>query len=236
MNDIITAVLMVVLCVILVSVYTYSFGRIFPKYVIKRRYKIQENLGRGLKKFTFKNGRAVIYEPHPSIRKYISKYALVVKDGHKYLECNIDAYVKRFTYTVVMLNNKNKVIDVIEVDDYVPGAAMGHPVYLHADTSYVALILRCVNGEKLPDTDSHGYYRMRDILLFGALSAIGGFFAYFTFSSAFDVFISCVNAEPVVYSFDFFAALGASFLVGIISAVALLLFCNRRNVRVVFND
>ena len=236
MNDAVLAVLMAVLIIVCFTAYMFSMGRVFPKYIISRRYNIRGNLGRGLKKFTSSDGRAVVYEPHPSIRKYINKYALVAKSGHKYLECSIDSAVRSLTYTLVMLNNKNKVIDVLEVDDQVARLSVTHPVYLHADTSYVALILSHVNGEKLEGVDEYGYYKARDIGLYALMSAGASFIAYLIFSLASDAFIAAVSAESVKYSFNFFSALAASLLVGIISALMLMLFSNRRNVRVVFND
>ena len=117
MNEIIQAVLMALTMIVTLAVYAFLVKVIIPGYVVKRKYYIDGNLGRGLRKYKSEDGRAIIYEPHPSIRKYIKQYALVCDGGHKYLECNMDRGVNRLIYTVIMLDRNDKVIDALEVEE-----------------------------------------------------------------------------------------------------------------------
>ena len=95
MNEIIRTIMSAVAIIVTVAVYVFVIKMVIPRFFIKRRFLYDGHLGRGLKKYQSENGRAIVYEPHPSIRKYIKQYALVSDGGHKYLECNVDEGVTR---------------------------------------------------------------------------------------------------------------------------------------------
>ena len=234
MNDIIVAILMAVLAILCLSAYLFCIRKVLPRYVLKRRYFINKHLGRGLKKYTSEDGRAVVYEPHPHVRKYIKKYALVARGGHKYLECSIDRAVKRISYTVIMLNNKDKVLDVVEVNDITAKMTVSHPVYLHEDTSYVALIVQSVNGETLTD-GGICYYLARDIGLFALASAVLTFALHTLFSVQLDVLVAKLNGEAAEIALHLGSGLTSSLAVALASAVIILLYCSRKNLKVIFN-
>lgn len=140
---------------IIITVFACLVGCVIPRCFLKTRYSYKEGLGRGLKKYTFPEGRGVLYEPHPSIRKYIPKYLLFTAEGYKYLKISFDAGVELISYTAVMLNNKDRVLGVLDIDE-VPKNREGSCVLLHPDTSYVSLFLRSVDGK---NTDSAVAYR-----------------------------------------------------------------------------
>ena len=66
---------------LLAVAYVVLLSDVFPKCFLKTRYAYSSSMGRGLKKFVFPNGRGVLYEPHPHIRKYVNKYLLFATDG-----------------------------------------------------------------------------------------------------------------------------------------------------------
>ena len=235
MNDIMVAVLMAVLAILCFTVYIFCIRDVFPKYILKRKYFMDKHLGRGLAKYTSSDGRAVVYEPHPSVRKYIKKYALVEREGHKYLECSIDSAVKKISYTVIMLNNKDEIIDVLKVNDITVKMTVTHPVYLHADTSYIALLPESVNGAKLSE-DGICYYRARDIALFSLAMSVLSFIEYSLLSLQLDVFLKRVTNEVSNTAFRFSTALALSLLIGVISAAVIFLHCSKKNMKVTFHD
>ena len=213
-----------------ICLYAICVAKIFPKFILKRRYAIKENLGRGLKKFLAPEGRAVVYEPHPSVRKYIKKFFIAEQNGYKYLECNIDSEVDKIRYTVMMMNNKNELIDVLEVQDYTKNTIVTHPIYLHPDTSYVSIAVESVNGEVLSDTSS-SYYRVKDIGSYALAVFASSFFELLMFSVCANIAIHGYSATPGIIPLLLY-----SLLIGAASAIIFICHCNKKNVKVTWNE
>ena len=180
MEIIINTICLVVLVILEIALYLMLAGSVIPK-ILKRRYSLSENCGRGLKKYVYPSGRGISYEPVPAIRKYIDRYLLFTDNGYKYFKCRIDEKVKEFEYTVIMRNNKDKVIDVIEVKAKNVEGRDIEPVLIHGETSYVELILNSVNGRAVENQET-AHYRIRDVLIYSlcmaALSFAELIFAY----------------------------------------------------------
>lgn len=231
MNELMQAILTAMTIIVTAAVYVFCIKTLLPRLVIKRRYYIEGNLGRGLKKYRSDDGRAVVYEPHPSVRKYIRQYALVNDNGHKYLECQVDRGVNRLIYTVIMLDRYDRVIDVLEIEEVTAKRELTQTVYLHADTSYIALIIGSVNKEKLPNSDV-SYYRKRDVGVFGASVFFLTLVAGFVMSYAFEYFLKSIGVARVT-SASLLVALLSAVAACVLSIVILLIFCSKKNVRVV---
>ncbi len=229
MNELIQTILSAVTILVTVVVYAFLIKVVLPRFLVKRKFSYDGHLGRGLKKYKSENGRAIVYEPHPSVRKYIKQYALVSDGGLKYLECNVDEGVNRIIYNVVMLDRKDKVLDVIEVEEVTAKRSLTQSVYLHPDTSYIALIVTSVNKEKLPNSDI-SYYTKKDIAVFGLMTA------YLTLIAS---LIVCGTAHNIIHSLGMTAASGfflpsllAAIIAGVLSVLILIMTCNDKNVRV----
>ena len=126
--------------------FAFLMRTVFPKYILRVKYAYGETQDRGIKRLKYPSGRAVVYEPHPSIRKYVNEYSLFTEGGYKYIRCKIDRAVTCLRYNVVTYNRKNKIIDVVKVTESTR-SEYTEPVMLHHDTSYVSLLLLSVNGE-----------------------------------------------------------------------------------------
>ena len=180
MEIIVNTICLSVLVLLEIALYLMLAGKVFPK-MLKRRYSISENCGRGLKKYVYPSGRGISYEPVPAIRKYVNRYLLFTDNGYKYFKCRIDEKVKDIAYTIVMRNNKNKVIDVIEVKSKNVEGRDLDPVLVHGDTSYVELILNSVNGNAVENEET-AHYRLRDLLFYTLAMSVLSFaelvFAY----------------------------------------------------------
>ena len=140
--------------VLILGMYAYAFvlGTVIPKYFLVLEYKGGVN-GRGLRKFTFPGGRAVTYEPHPAQRRFIPTYALIFKDGFKYLKIKASPSVYFLNYDVVAFDTVGRVLDIINVKEHISKNESAKSVIIPEDTSYVSLILYKVNGrvfEKKP--------------------------------------------------------------------------------------
>ena len=160
-----------------IAAYVILIGSVFPKYIMKIRLSIIESTDRGLKKYIFPSGCGVVYEPHPSVRKYVPKYALFTNDGYKYVKCLLDKEVKELTYNVVMFNNQNKIVDVIDVSEKIGTELETEPLLIHQDTSYIALTVCSVNGE-MTENRQLFYCRLRDIGLYAAAVTLLSFFEF----------------------------------------------------------
>ena len=148
MEQIIKLIILSVLFIVSIIVYFILMGTVLPK-ILRVRCSFKESLDRGLKKYTYPSGRGIVYEPHPSIRKYVHHYALFTNDGYKYIKCNLDESVRQLKYTVVMFDHRKKVIDVLDVEEKNISSGETAEVLIHQDTSYVAFVLDSVNGERL---------------------------------------------------------------------------------------
>jgi hypothetical protein len=114
----------------------------FPRLIMRPTCDAASISDRGLKKYTYEDGRGVLYEPEIAARKYIKQYLLFTKDGAKYIKCYVGEHVRHVKYDVLVFDNKNKLIDVIAVNEVVRGSSMTKSLALPASTSYVSLILR----------------------------------------------------------------------------------------------
>ena len=145
MEQIIQSILLLFLMILAFILYFILMGTVFPK-LLKISCSVRESSDRGLKKYVYPTGRGIAYEPHPSIRKYIHRYILFTNDGYKYIQCKVDEAVVEANYTVVMFNRKNQVVDVLDVSEKNILKRETRAVMLHAETSYISLILNSVNN------------------------------------------------------------------------------------------
>ena len=148
MEQIIRSILLGVLIILEFMLYFVLVATVAPK-ILKSYCAVRETSDRGLKKFKYPNGRAIAYEPHPRFRKYVKTYLLFTEDGYKYVRCKLDESVKDLKYSVVMFNNRNRVVDVIDVEENEILSTQTTPVRLHPDTSYVSLVLDTVDETRL---------------------------------------------------------------------------------------
>lgn len=141
-------VVLAVLAVVSFAIYIFLVGTLFPERFLTVRYGNGSSTDRGLKKFKYPDGRAVLYEPHPIVRNYIKKYVLYTKDSAKYIRCNVADSVGHIIYDVAVFDNRNQLIDLITVTDRIGEQPYTSSVMLPADTSYVSLTVREINSVK----------------------------------------------------------------------------------------
>lgn len=122
--------------------YVFLLTRTIPQFTLKHKKVGDATKDRGLKKYVFDGGRAVVYEPEVVYRDYVSQYMLFSKDSNKYIRCNINAKIRHIKYDVVAYDNSNKIIDIIGVDERLDKQKYTTSVLLPPETSYVSLILR----------------------------------------------------------------------------------------------
>lgn len=145
MEQIITSIVLAFLMIVEVVLYFALSSTAFYQ-IVRIKCSFSQSADRGLKKYTYPDGRAVSYEPHPSIRKYINRYILLTSNGYKFFKCRLDAEVKHTDFSVIMFNGKNRVIDILDVKVDNNSGNETQMLELHKDTSYVSVVLDSVNG------------------------------------------------------------------------------------------
>ena len=220
--------------ILVLALYVALVSDILPHLFLKLRCVMRGNLGRGLKKCVFPTGRSVLYEPHPSIRKYINKYLLFTSDGYKYVRCCFDCGVNKISYTVVMLNNNDKVIDVISVTEDVKRHGASANVMLHPDTSYVAVTVSRVNG-----------LVNKKISVYNKVSGLIGYFIAVSAASISAILVTRAILPELVYrtfGSEMESSIGVAkiivfgFLISAAVTVLYLIGAARKGIRVIVNE
>ena len=203
----------VLICLGSLSVYTCLVGIVLPTVMLRPVYLLGGTRDRGIKKYKYPEGRAVVYEPHPSVREYLTMYTLFVNEGAKYLRCMAANGIRDVKYTVVLFDNAGKVIDAITVED-TPIDGKMKSVILPVGTSYASVFVNRANGRALPETKLFAPDAKRGRLFFWVVSIMTVVLALIvrhtvvmfleTFSSPFEV--------------DMLFVIVASFLLGALGA------------------
>ena len=124
------------------ALYVYLFSSIIPKFIMQLRCKKENTCDRGIKKFIYPNGRCILYETELKIRGYVSSYVLYTENGYKYLKCRTAQKINRLRYDVYAFDNKNKLIDIVEVNEVIGYNEYSNAVLLPPETSYARFVLR----------------------------------------------------------------------------------------------
>lgn len=124
------------------GLYIFLLTRAIPQLSLKHKSVGVNTRDRGIKKYTFEGGRAVVYEPELVYRKYVPQYMLLSKNRDKFIRCRINPMIRHIKYDVVVYDNKNKLIDVIGVEEKMNRQKYTTSVLLPPETSYARFILR----------------------------------------------------------------------------------------------
>ena len=157
MDQIVEITFLAILYLVALIAYVFLITGVVPRLCLRLTYDTADMLGRGIRRVVYPEGRAVVYEPHPSIRKYINKYMLFTLNGYKYLQAKTGEGVSSYTASAVLYDNRKRVLDVIDISETV-GTSRSNAARLHPRTSYVAYILTSVNGREIEAPD---YIRIR---------------------------------------------------------------------------
>lgn len=145
-------------------------GCLYPRWAFKPSYKILNIKDRGIKRYTFPGGRAISYQPALYIRPYIKSYLLYSREGKKYFKCELTASVDAMEYELVAFDCEDRVIAVLQISDQIVQKGNAKTVLLPQATSYVTLILRSVNDQKISKSPVACYSKARILVYFAAVT------------------------------------------------------------------
>ena len=225
-TDILTSTLSVIQFVLIASIsiimYMILLSRVLARHALPISYQTSGILGRGLHRFKYPEGRAVLYEPHPSLRKYIRRYLLFTVEGYKNLRLRLDGAVSTLDLTIIMYDNRDNVIGVSDTRVASYGAKYSLPIALDASTAYIALVLNAVNGTKKKQKP-YMEMKAKSLIVYFVLASILTFATFSLFLTSLVIMLEGLgNYNPFSISYPFFILpsmlIGAACL-GIILAV-----------------
>lgn len=159
----------IILCFVSIGIYAFLVGSALPSLLLRFKCPVTD---RGLNKYTYPSGRGILYEPHPTLRKYVSSYILFVDDGVKYIRCKVTDRVDRIGYSVVVFDRRDRIIDVLQVTDVIGPAGCSRRVALPKETSYVTLLLDSVDGKQVSVGSTLTFDKMRGIIFACAVTVL----------------------------------------------------------------
>lgn len=234
MENVLDTVALAMLLIMSLVLFVILMVTLIPRFFLRVRYDLERGLGRGIKKYKYPSGRAVVYEPHPVIRKYINRYILFTNDGYKYLRCLVDAGVRSLDFELIMLNNKNKVIDSVKVLADIGGSSQSGDILLHPDTSYVAINLIRANGIDVKKLVK-GYFTAAQLGIYFGVMALISFVELLFASEALGRLLALILEKKVFLGASGFYFI-ASVMISVIAVALVLINFGRKGIGVVLHD
>jgi len=132
-------------------IYVFFVSTVFPSVFLKPRYRDTLEGDRGLKKYSFEGGRAIVYEPSLEAKRYLKQYILSAVGNEKYVQCKFDAHIFSAKYEIAAFDCDDRMIDAVQVEepDLDEKRGIASPVLLPTDTAYVRASVKTVNDLKL---------------------------------------------------------------------------------------
>ncbi|MBQ7375344.1 MAG: hypothetical protein IJW52_00470 [Clostridia bacterium] len=116
---------------------------------------------RGIKKFTYPEGRSVVYEPAGFDNRFLKKYMLFVRDENKYLKCLFADRVRSAYCELFVFDNQNRLIKTVDLFLEPNGDRYSDAIALPTATSHVSILVMKVNGRavKMSTVDAESFKR-----------------------------------------------------------------------------
>ena len=130
-------------------VYIFLVSKFFPEIFLKSKIKKAVPKDRGIKKYVFNQGRAIVYTPDTKTQKYIPQYILSENNGEKFLKCQFDNRVVTAGYEITVFNSSDQVVDIINVYDTPDRGKNSRAVPLPLCTSYLNVSVIEINHKKI---------------------------------------------------------------------------------------
>jgi hypothetical protein len=226
----VTALGIIMLCSAVLYVFLVAY--VLPRCCLKPRYNLHEIRERGIKKYLFKNGRAIVYEPSVYNAKYIKQYILSRNDDEKYIKCKTDERIYSIQYDVIAYDAGDKVIGIVEVSESIlnPGYTSG--ALLPPKTAYVSVIVKQVNGTKIK-SEADLKMPLKQVIGYAvsavACSVIEGSVFYLLVHKCFDM---AWPAFGGIVMADYFAAIPIFAVLGVLVAAVAVVGCYSKDFRI----
>ena len=186
-----------------IFLYALLVSRILPRFLLSP-FQSAVRGDRGVRKCVFPGGRSMTYEPKLPFRRYIQEYVLFENNGEKYIKCKLNEKVAALQFDLFIYDRKDKITEKISVSEIVETEGYSAEVMLPAQTSYVHLRLRSVNGVEIKNDETETYCGKRAVafcFLVFLLTFIEGLFANYVIIEVSDLLLGYFLAVPQVDAF-----------------------------------
>jgi hypothetical protein len=220
MSDTIITYIFAGIC-FLISLFVYVFliSSLFPKLFIVPTYNCKKIRDRGLKKYLFDGGRAILYEPAPNVKKGVEQYILSDNGGEKYIKCKVCEGVKSIKYRILTFDAYDKPLGAFDVSEPINESGITNAVNLPLYTAYVSIELLKVN-EVNQSNSSAVHFSPPRIAVYFALSTLSTFVMTLAVHRVFAVIIEKFLVENFNTGYFIISIIGI--ILGILSSFWIL--------------
>ena len=219
-----------ILLILSFVLYVFIISGPLPKILLNPKYSISEVKDRGLRRFTFDEGRAIAYQPSIHVGKYIKQYILSSNGDEKYIKCKIDERIYSIKLDVVAFNADDKAIGIIQVTEKIQHKGFMRAALLPSDAAYVTLIVKEINGA-VTDQKTRLEFSWVKLAVFAALSAALSAAEALALTSVLRSFAANVLSIKVNTEGTFFLAL-VSALLGLLLALLIWLLHLKKDTKI----
>lgn len=167
----------------LAGIYVYLVASVYPWLTMHPARRQKKSFSqRGLAKVRFPEGRGIVFQPDPQVRRFLPAYTLFSEGGRKYVRLQVDKRVNYIRYDVVTYDRRGRLLDILEVAERMSTAGVTRAVRLPTATSYAEIIPRKVDGEYTNREMILGY-SLKGICIYTVLTVLTSVFVGFMFRS-----------------------------------------------------
>lgn len=150
MDNIVSCIQSAAVVLVVVTVYVYLVSSVYPWLTMHLVWMPKRGFpgwgDRGVARVRFPEGRGVVYEPDPRVRRYVPRYALFTQNGNKYIRLRVNRRTAYIRYDVAVFDSRGRLLDLLEVSERIASEGVTRAVRLPASTAYACVIPRRVDG------------------------------------------------------------------------------------------
>lgn len=148
-DEIVIDASLVIIAVVSILLYIMAISDWLLSLLNVKRHGAPTLRDRGIKKFTYPEGRSVVYEPAGFDNRFLKKYMLFVRGESKYLKCLFAERVRSAYCELFVFDNQNKLIKTVDLFLEPNGDRYADAILLPDATSHVSILVLKVNGRSV---------------------------------------------------------------------------------------
>lgn len=148
-DQIVTYASFVIIAVVSILLYIMAVSDWLLSLLNVKRHGAPILRDRGIKKFTYPEGRSVVYEPAGFDNRFLKKYMLFVRGDNKYLKCLFADRVRSAYCELFVFDNQNRLIKTVDLFLEPNGDRYADAILLPDATSHVSILVLKVNGRNV---------------------------------------------------------------------------------------
>ncbi|MBQ8409089.1 MAG: hypothetical protein IJY39_09540 [Clostridia bacterium] len=156
-ESIMTYIADAIFLIVSLILYVFVTACLLPKILLVPTCNASSVKDRGIKKYIFEQGRAIVYQPAVAERRYVSQYILSDNAGERFLKCKLDQRIRSLKYRVLTFDANDKPLDILDVEEPVTSPGYAKAVPLPLNTAYVSVSVKEVNGTRVAYHKSVSY-------------------------------------------------------------------------------